>query len=389
MFNKKYQFVIGSNFGDEGKGHSVQYIYNEYINSGLTTDDILVVKFNGGQQAGHTIQKEGKRLITSHFGGGSLFNGTTYMDKDCTFYPKVFIDEVKACKELDINPRLILNPNVMITLHEDVEANINDVDNLSHGTVGLGFGKTILRNQSNYKLTAIDLMTGLAKSKIESILRNYYNIPEEEINLRVLENMVDIMACLCHLDRFSVSQGSLIDYIDNNKIEKVIFEGCQGLLLDKNIGVFPHVTNSSIKEYLEEFIKSNSKDQVELNIVSRTFLTRHGNGPMIDNNCTQFDYSDLTNSTNPYQGVFRCYNYSSKNFLLERIKLNLLHLSSNFIKSDFTAKKLDKEVSINLFLTHMDVVEIDKYILSKRVNYFDKVFISSGPDLKDISEYIL
>ena len=65
---KHAKTVIGANYGDEGKGLTTDYFAAEH------GSDALVVRFNGGAQAGHTVTTpDGGRHVFSHFGSGSIF----------------------------------------------------------------------------------------------------------------------------------------------------------------------------------------------------------------------------------------------------------------------------------------------------------------------------
>jgi adenylosuccinate synthase len=93
----------------------------------------------------------------------------------------------------------------------------------------------------------------------------------------------------------------LVSNIPNNY--EYIFEGSQGLLLDQNIGFFPHVTrsNTGSKNIIEMGFEP------ELFLVTRAYQTRHGNGKMTNADISNTIISDVneTNITNKYQGVFK------------------------------------------------------------------------------------
>ena len=80
--------VIGLGFGDEGKGQFV----NNLIEPDYA-DDYLVVRYNGGAQAGHTVEYNGMRHVFSHFGSGTLKGAWTYLTDAFICNPNVFIVE--------------------------------------------------------------------------------------------------------------------------------------------------------------------------------------------------------------------------------------------------------------------------------------------------------
>ena len=75
--------VIGSNFGDEGKGLTVDYLCHQGAG--------VVVRFNGGAQAGHTVCLDRLRHVFSHFGSGTLRGVPTYLSQFFIVNPIMFV----------------------------------------------------------------------------------------------------------------------------------------------------------------------------------------------------------------------------------------------------------------------------------------------------------
>ena len=90
--------VLGTTFGDEGKGLTTDYLCKQY-------EDSIVVRFSGGQQAGHNVQIGDKRHIHSNFGAGTLRGVPSYFSEHTTFYPVTMMREAeKLKKEFGITP---------------------------------------------------------------------------------------------------------------------------------------------------------------------------------------------------------------------------------------------------------------------------------------------
>ena len=139
--------IIGANFGDEGKGLTTSFLCSQVKNP-------IVVRFNGGHQAGHTVVYNNKRHVFSSFGSGTLQNVPTYWSKFCTFYPIGFMNELKLLN----NPQIFVHPLCPVTTPFDVETNksLNAVN--KNGSCEVGFGTTIQRHEdANYKLFVQDL----------------------------------------------------------------------------------------------------------------------------------------------------------------------------------------------------------------------------------------
>ena len=83
--------VIGANYGDEGKGLMTDYHAAPAGTAGI------VVRFNGGAQAGHTVTTpEGARHVFSHFGSGSLVGAATFLSRHVVCHPTLFFKEAAA-----------------------------------------------------------------------------------------------------------------------------------------------------------------------------------------------------------------------------------------------------------------------------------------------------
>ena len=281
--------VLGLLFGDEGKGSITSFLTKNYKS--------LVIRFNGGHQAGHTVVENGYRHIFSSLGAGTLNGADTYISEYCTFYPYAFKQEINSLILNGFNPTVFVNPLTMITTPFDVFFNQKLEDVNKHGSVGVGFGATIARNEETpYKLYAVDLFNeSILKHKLKNI-SNYYKF-ENSDNI-ITEFMKDIS------DITSLLSITTLSDIKNN-YEQIVFEGAQGILLDMNFGYFPNVTrsNTTSKNALQ-IIKDNNLPIPNIIYCMRSYLTRHGNGPMI-NERRDFNFEDLTNKSHKYQGDFR------------------------------------------------------------------------------------
>lgn len=360
------KIVVGLGFGDEGKGLTTSFL------SENSSPNSIVVRHNGGQQAGHTVVYKGRQHIFSQLGAGTLQGLPTYFTKDCTFYPSSFLREYKMLS--DLAPRVILNPLTMITLPIDIDINRGLEDNKGdkrHGSVGMGFGTTVHRNQNHYTLYAQDLFyPKILEAKLRSIYINWYgtNPDFKELKEDIIKFLDDVKKVL-----------KLVEIVDLESISKhfndVIFETAQGVLLDQYHGFFPNVTRSN----------TTSKNALgycygptEIYYVTRTYQTRHGAGfmtneediPVLVNNKNE------TNKSHKYQGEFR----------IARLDTELLKFA---IQSDNNYSKNCKK---NLVITCNDQLAIDwarvVQDLTEGTDEFDKVFLSYGPSLDNIKQVI-
>lgn len=279
--------VIGLGFGDEGKGRTVDRLCALH-------PDSLVVRFNGGHQAGHTVVRDGVRHVFSNFGSGTLLGVPTYWSKFCTVDPVGILNEYEVLKNKGIKPKLYIDAKCPVVTPSDSMHNKSSKNYARNGTVGVGFGATLQREEDYYSLLFEDLFhPQIAMEKLRNIRAYYKNcFPGEEI-----EHFV--RASRFATDNFEISYG--MPQYDN-----YILEGAQGLLLDQHYGFFPNVTRSNTGT--KNIIKLFPDEDVKFYLVTRAYQNRHGNGFMT-NLSVPFDQSikdlDKTNVNNAYQGSLR------------------------------------------------------------------------------------
>jgi len=304
MSKIKAKIVVGLGYGDEGKGLTV----NELCK---TAKRPVVIRFSGGQQAGHTVHLGDVKHVCSNYGAGVLQDIPTYFTEHTTFYPTTIVREREVLLSKGVyDPILVIHPMAKMTTPWDVYENRNCEDNLDHGTCGLGVGKTMNRSiKENLTLTAVDLMhMPTLKAKIVSI-KEYYGDTAELIAdnsqakidfLQEVEDFwsaIDVMEGIIGIARY--------DYLTDFKT--LIFEGSQGILLDKDHGVFPNVTysNTTSKNAMKVCDKLNIKKR-RVYCATRAYHTRHGSGIFHDTEgIALLETQHETNVNNEYQKEFK------------------------------------------------------------------------------------
>ena len=305
--------VIGAGFGDEGKGQTVSNIIEVNKNK-YGWNPNFVVRFNGGHQAGHTVEYNDLRHVFSNFGAGTLQGVPTYWSKYCTIHPKAIQEEYKVLTHLDrdvirnesrIKPVLFIDPLCPVTLFYDIFFNQSSNP---HGSVGVGFGQTIQRHEDNFKIYAQDLLhEDILKAKLENIEEWYYT-REFRCGKRNMEIIKQEFLDECG---WLVNGNHDIEIKRPEHLNSSIFEGAQGILLDQDLGFFPNVTRSKTTAHnalkiIEDF---HIGGIIQINYVSRSYSTRHGKGYFPSEKYA--DYLNLkdeiieTNQLNQFQGEFR------------------------------------------------------------------------------------
>lgn len=293
----KARAVIGANFGDEGKGLITDYLCG--------TGGEVVVRFNGGSQAGHTVcTPEGLRHVFRHFGSGTLYGVPTFLSNFFICNPIIFLRELEELDKIGVTANVYAHPDCLVTTFADMI--INQRKELKrgdkrHGSVGVGVHETMQRSMvPELKITMSDLWNN-AKSlpgKITEICDRYATF---RTGSPVIEPvMFDKFLKACEMFANMVAPAGI------GQCKDPIFEGAQGLLLSQDNVVYkPHLTHSYTgMKNVRELCAQAGITEVETYYVSRTYLTRHGAG-LLRGEDAGMEFKDDTNLLHPFQGKLR------------------------------------------------------------------------------------
>lgn len=307
----KVKAVIGANFGDEGKGLMVDYF-------AANNPFPLIIRSNGGAQAGHTVTlSNGLRHVHSHFGSGTLAGYPSHLSKFFITNPYIFNKELKELNDIGRHPIITADQQCIVTtpfdmfLNQMLEVSRGDE---RHGSVGLGINATVERNKS-ISLTYDDLNT-LSRSELDIKLfkiRKYVRKLLPKRTNYFLKLLYKVFNDDATIDKFIDDCYNMLKIckplsIDVNRYETIIFEAGQGLLLDEEYGTFPYLTRSNCgMKNIAELIKDYNlvKSDIESVYVTRSYLTRHGVGPLANEQPMPEWVVDKTNYENFHQGRLR------------------------------------------------------------------------------------
>lgn len=355
---KKAQIVIGLGFGDEGKGITTDFLAQQNPES-------VVIRFSGGQQAAHTVMMEDRKHVHSSFASGALRGLPSYLSEHCTIHPQFLFNEMEELKAKNGNTELHIHPLAKVTTPFDVWQNRNSSKNLEHGTCGKGVGATMKRNESPYKLFAIDLIAPkeMLVEKLKGIAYYYGFMDEDQMD----EQMKPF------LDAIEQINWKIDDYSYLNSFENLIFEGSQGVLLDMDHGVFPNVTYAhTTSKNAYDICKELGIEDVEMYYVTRSYATRHGNGWMSNEKEMMLKNNEEETCTfNEYQKDLRFGDLDYK-LLNYALKLDGAYVNST--------KK-------NLVVTCLDQID-EEFKFDKLEMKFDTIFGSYSPYSKDFKRLI-
>ena len=236
--------LLGAQFGDEGKGK---------ITDLLADDMHLVVRYQGGNNAGHTIIYEDTTLKLHLIPSGILYpHILSIIGNGVVINPEVIIHEMRNLESLGVstaNLRISCNAHIILRCHEVLDGLIED----SRGPAGLGttrrgIGPAYAEKTMRTGLRMQDLLDpeilsrkaiALIQEKNEVITRIYDGQP-----LDVVEEVGRLEEQAAVLRPFIIDSSLLI----KNALRQghnVLFEGAQGTLLDLDHGTYPFVTSSN------------------------------------------------------------------------------------------------------------------------------------------------
>eukprot|EP00095_Tigriopus_kingsejongensis_P009792 snap_masked-scaffold4432_size5980-processed-gene-0.0 protein:Tk09792 transcript:snap_masked-scaffold4432_size5980-processed-gene-0.0-mRNA-1 annotation:"hypothetical protein" len=236
--------ICGLQWGDEGKGKIVDF---------LTEEADLVVRGQGGNNAGHTVIAQGKKYVLHLIPSGILW------DKQCVIGNGVVMDPVGLCKEIEsleaegvtITPNRLLisdRAHVVLPYHRELDAARElSLGDKKIGTTKRGIGPTYADKANRIGLRLADFRDPakakeLIATRLEEANRTlaYYDLPTFEAEAVFAEVEAAI-------DRLRPHFANVIPVVHASwkKGETVLFEGAQGTFLDIDFGTYPYVTSSN------------------------------------------------------------------------------------------------------------------------------------------------
>jgi adenylosuccinate synthase len=311
MSVREARAVIGAGYGDEGKGLMVDAL-------AAATPGAVVVRSNGGAQAGHTVTLEdGRRHVFHHLGAGALAGAATHLSRFFVSCPMVFEAERQAVAGLGGEGRVEADPRGLVTTPWDILVNQAMEARRGagrHGSCGMGFGETIERGlDESFTLTVADLSAPGLKQRLEAIRDRWLprRLAALRLDLDVRETAIahDPRILAVFMDDCRAFAEQVRPRPDRDLHGRaVIFEGAQGLMLDQAIGAMPHVTRSHTGLANISVIAAEAGiERLRVAYVTRAYATRHGAGPLDGARDLggAFDIVDATNMPNPWQGALR------------------------------------------------------------------------------------
>jgi len=272
--------VVGSQWGDEGKGKIVDW---------LSSEADIVVRFQGGHNAGHTLVIDGitykLRLLPSGIvrknkisiiGNGVVVNPWSLLEE---------IEEIKA-KGVEVNEKnLILaeTANLILPFHQEMDVIREDAAGKSKiGTTRRGIGPAYEDKVGRRSIRVMDL---ISESNLDQRLKtalSHHNAIRKGLGKKIFEKnklKEDLLKIAPEILKYSQPVWKKIDEFKTNK-KKILFEGAQGILLDVDHGTYPFVTSSNTVASAAATGSGCGPNTINYVLgITKAYTTRVGEGP--------------------------------------------------------------------------------------------------------------
>ncbi len=273
--------IVGAQWGDEGKGKLTDYLAREVD---------YVVRFQGGNNAGHTVVVGNETYKLSLVPSGVISPGTTsVIGNGVVVDPNVLLKEITDLQTKNIEPKLLISERAHVIMPYHIamdEALSGHQGNLAAGSTKRGIAPVFADKMYRHGIRMGDL---LDRDIFREKLSKAYNF-----NVSIIRNVFHANFAR---DLESVYQEylelgeKLRQYIHDTEVElyqaykfgqKILFEGAQGMSLDPDHGVYPHTTSSNnVAGYCEvgSGVGLNCEKRV-IGIV-KAYVSRVGNSPFV------------------------------------------------------------------------------------------------------------
>jgi adenylosuccinate synthase len=236
--------VLGAQWGDEGKGRVVDY---------FAEGADYVVRFQGGNNAGHTIVVENQKLALSLIPSGIHYPDCTPVIASGTVVdPAVLIAEMDMLAERGFDPtRVVLSSNAHLIMpyHRKLDAAIERYLGKNQiGTTKKGIGPAYTDKYARFGIRVQDLFDPkIFATKVEAALEDKNKVLPRVYNTLPMESGEIVEEYLGYAERLRphVADTSLLLHQAIRSGRNVLFEGAQGTLLDIDHGTYPFVTSSN------------------------------------------------------------------------------------------------------------------------------------------------
>jgi len=276
----KITAIVGAQWGDEGKGKITDFFAGE---------SDYVVRFHGGNNAGHTVIVDGNTFKLHLIPSGIIYGGPmSIIGNGVVVDPKALLDEIEYIKEKGIDPRLMVSDraHVIMPYHIELDGALsNHQGNLAAGSTRRGIAPVYADKMFRNGIRMIDLLE--PDVLMEKLTKGYdftRGIIERALSQTLEASLEEIFESYCEYGE------KLRPYISDTSVElynalkndmSILFEGAQGISLDVDHGIYPYTTSSNTAAgHISTGTGVSFRDIGRIIGVVKAYLSRVGESPL-------------------------------------------------------------------------------------------------------------
>jgi len=300
--------IVGSQLGDEGKGALVD------IWGG---DADVVVRYQGGDNAGHTVVRDGNEYKLSLVPSGAVRGKVGILGNGCVVNPETLFDELDTLREKGLDPdvRIARRAHAILPYHrvlDGIEEEVKSDSDLAAGTTKRGIGPTYEDKAGRRGIRIGDMLDPeVLRDRLEYVVPQKRDLAEEIYGLDIANSehadAFDVDALFETYNEYgrrfreesmTVNCGDFLGkHIDDG--DELLFEGAQGTSIDIDHGIYPYVTSSNPTAggaSVGTGVGPTVIGQGEVVGIVKAYLSRVGTGPLpteLDGNETEEELADF------------------------------------------------------------------------------------------------
>ena len=272
--------VVGSQWGDEGKGKIVDW---------LSSEADVVVRFQGGHNAGHTLVIDKKVFKLRLLPSGIVRKGKiSILGNGVVIDPWALLNEIEEIKKqgVDVTPDNFMiseSASLILPFHQEMDEIREDAAGKEKiGTTRRGIGPCYEDKVGRRSIRVMDLRS---ESNLDNRLENvllHHNAIRKGLNKKIYEKdklKKELLKIAPEILKFAQPVWLKIDQFNNDR-KKILFEGAQGILLDVDHGTYPYVTSSNTVPAMAATGTGSGPDKINYVLgITKAYTTRVGSGP--------------------------------------------------------------------------------------------------------------
>ena len=276
----KITAIVGAQWGDEGKGKITDFFAGE---------SDYVVRFHGGNNAGHTVIVEGNTFKLHLIPSGIIYGGPmSIIGNGVVVDPRVLLDEIEYIEGKGIDPKLMVSDraHVIMPYHIELDGALsNHQGDLAAGSTRRGIAPVYADKMFRNGIRIIDLLE--PDVLMEKLTKGYSfakGIIEKALSKKIESSIEEIFDSYCSYGErlkpyIADTSVELYNAYKNNK--SILFEGAQGISLDVDHGIYPYTTSSNTAAgHISTGTGVSFRDIGRIIGVVKAYLSRVGESPL-------------------------------------------------------------------------------------------------------------